>query len=277
MKNKIQPVVPKGVTLVDTHCHLDMDDYATDLSAVLQNAQHNGVHHIITIGIDLESSKRAVNLAKENINISATIGIHPHDVSNISKHSYQALKELHAQNKDVIVGYGEIGLDYAKEYAPIQLQNTHFLLQIAIAKEIGLPLIIHCRDANEDILKHLRQSAPFPKGGVIHCFSGDMYFAEAVRELGFYISIPGIVTFKNAKSLHEVAQKIPLESMLLETDGPFLAPCPYRGKRNEPAYLFYTAERIAFLRETTIENIAQQTTKNAKTLFNLNLDDDNDL
>lgn len=277
MKTIPSPNIPQGVSLIDTHCHLDMEDYTKDFLTVLQNAQNNGVHHIITIGIDVESSTRAVQLATANNNISATIGIHPHDVVNIKKDTYDVLKKLYSQNQEVIVGYGEIGLDYAKENSPTQLQNEHFSIQLTLAKELELPLIIHCRDAHNDILKHLKQAAPFPKGGVIHCFSGDMCFAEAVLKLGFHISIPGIVTFKNATSLHEVAQKIPLDRMLLETDGPFLAPSPYRGRRNEPAYLVYTAEKIALLRQTTLEHIALQTTKNALALFNLHKDNNNDL
>ena len=264
------PVLTNG-SLVDTHCHLDMENYIDDFDAVLAKATENRICHIITIGIDVKSSIAAVQIAQKHGNISATIGIHPHDVGNACEKSYNTLKNLYQKNQDVIVGFGEIGLDYAKNYAPVQLQNEHFSTQIEIAKSLQLPIIIHCREANDDILKHLKAHAPFPHGGVIHCFSGDIHFAEAVLDLGFYISIPGIVTFKNATELQEVTKHIPLNRMLVETDGPFLSPMPYRGKRNEPAYVLYTANKIAQLRETSLERIADQTTLNAKTLFNLHI------
>ena len=258
-------------TLIDTHCHLDMKNYTDDFDTVLAKAKENHVCHIITIGIDVKSSIAAVGLAQKHSNISAAIGIHPHDVGGASEQAYNTLKDLYQNNQEVIVGFGEIGLDYFKNHAPVPLQKEHLDKQIEIAKALKLPIIIHCRDANDDILKHLHKHAPFPHGGVIHCFSGDINFARAVLDLGFYISIPGIVTFKNAKGLQEIAKEIPLNRILIESDGPFLSPMPYRGKRNEPAYVLYTANKIAQLRETTLEQIAEHTSLNAKTLFNLHI------
>lgn len=263
------PILSHEYYLIDTHCHLDMDYYGNDLPLVLDNAFKYKVKKIITIGIDLNSSKKAIELSKQYDFIYPTIGIHPHDVTNIDEFTYQELKALYHNNSEEVVGYGEIGLDYAKNYAPTDIQLKHFDKQLTLAAELELPIIIHCRDAQLDILKILKKHSPFKKGGVIHCFSGDMKFAEAVLDLGFYISIPGIVSFKNAKELHEVAKNIPLERMLIETDGPFLAPAPYRGKRNEPAFLPFTANSIASLRQMDINEIALHTTKNAEILFNI--------
>ncbi len=263
------PILSDQHYFIDTHCHLDMDYYGDDLPNILSNAHQHGVKKIITIAIDLKSSQQAIELSMAYDFIFPTIGIHPHDVANIDNSTYQQLEILHNQHSEKIVGYGEIGLDYAKLYAPINTQIQHFERQLKFAEELELPIIIHCRDAQDDLLKILQRHSPFKYSGVIHCFSGDMEFAEAVLELGFFISIPGIVSFKNAKELHEVAKKVPLERMLIETDGPFLAPAPYRGKRNEPAYLPFTANSIAKLREVTIDKIAFHTTKNAEELFKI--------
>jgi len=266
---KKQPELSGQNYLVDTHCHLDMDNYENELAELLERAQTNKVNKIITIGIDLQSSLAAIELARENNYVFPTIGIHPHDVRNCTDSTYHELQTIHDQHKDIIVGYGEIGLDYAKMYSPEKIQKEHFNRQLTLANELDLPVIIHCRDAQEDLLSILKNHVPFKQSGVIHCFSSDMDFAEKVLELGFYISIPGIVSFKNAKDLHEVATNIPLEKMLLETDAPFLAPTPFRGKRNEPSYLIYTADHIAQLRGTTIDKIAKITSQNAETLFNI--------
>ncbi len=256
------------VSLVDSHCHLDMDAYAADLPEILQRAAVNGIDHILTIGIDVASSRRAIAIAAEHSCVSATVGIHPHDVNSITQGTYSLLAELIAANRRHIVAYGEIGLDYAKNYADPALQRKHFRSQLSLAAELELPVIIHDRDAHQDILAILKDSLTKDhKGGVMHCFSGDCRFAEAVLDLGFFISIPGIVTFKNAAQLQEVAKMAPGDRLLLETDGPFLAPQPFRGKRNEPAYIRHIAQYVADLRGTTINDIARQTTANAKKLF----------
>lgn len=256
---------------IDTHCHLDMDAYTTDLNDVLERALNCGVKQVISIGIDINSSKNAIKLAKEYKMLFATVGIHPHDVDSISTSTYDYLTILIENNRDLIVGLGEIGLDYFKNYSDVSLQRKHFKKQLQLAKEFKLPVIIHDRDAHEDTLNILKEIGPFPQGGVLHCFSGDLLFANNVLDLGFHISIPGIVTFKNAHSLHEVAEHIPLNKMLLETDGPFLSPTPYRGKRNEPSYIPHVAQKIAELRNIDISTIANHTTNNARELFNLPL------
>jgi TatD DNase family protein len=275
-KKRTLPILNGSACLIDTHCHLDMAAYSPDLEAVLENAYSHGVKSVITIGIDPTSSRAAVALAYKYSMIKATVGIHPHDVGNITSGDLDDLQQLIDSGREKIVGYGEIGLDYVKRYCDPDLQRRSFQDQLLIAKNHKLPIIVHDREAHDDILAILQKNGPYDNGGVMHCFSGDYAFAMKVLDLGFSISIPGIVTFKNAASLQETAQKIPLESLLLETDGPFLAPEPYRGKRNESLYLLYTADQVARLRGITLEEVAVATTSNASRLFNIAIPMEND-
>ncbi len=263
------PVLAEGAQLVDSHCHLDMASYAGDLEAVLERARQHKVAAIITIGIDPASSKAAVRLAQQHPEIWASAGIHPHDLQTVSDSTFAELFEFIEKNRAWIVGYGEIGLDYAKQRSEPDLQRRHFQIQLEMAKNLNLPVIIHDRDAHQDTLDLLRECGPFPAGGVMHCFSGDYHFAGKILDLGFFISIPGIVTFKNAADLRQVAAEIPLSSLLLETDGPFLAPHPWRGKRNEPSYVLHTAACVAALRGISLSLLARATTANAVALFDL--------
>ncbi|NOQ47440.1 MAG: YchF/TatD family DNA exonuclease [Desulfobulbaceae bacterium] len=268
MKNTIkQPILSPGKVLIDSHCHLDMDDYRDDLDAIITDAREAGVARIITIGIDFESSEKAVQIADRYSNVFATIGVHPHAAARASEKGYAKLARL-AHNEKVI-GYGEIGLDYAKKYAPEDVQLKTFVRQLRLAKELYLPVVIHDRDAHEDTLRILQENAPFPQGGVMHCFSGDSILADQVIKLGFYISIPGIITFKNAAVLQDVVRGLPLEHIILETDGPFLAPAPFRGKKNKPEFLTYTAQMVADLKNKTLDDVAFQTSANTAKLFNL--------
>lgn len=261
------PEMIPGLMLIDSHCHLDMDDYQSDLAEVLERAVGGGVSRIITIGIDLPSSRQACQLAAANPRLFGTVGIHPHNTQGVTARDYTELADL--ASRPEVVGYGEIGLDYVKMHAPREVQLEHFRYQIGLGKELNLPLIIHDRGAHEDVMTILRQEAPFPAGGVMHCFSGDPDLALEVLDLGFYLSIPGVVTFDKAEKLHEVVRKVPLSSLLLETDGPYLAPVPYRGKRNEPFFLLYTAQKVAQLREVELATVAMQTTENCENLFRL--------
>jgi TatD DNase family protein len=270
MKKVIQiPKLNNNSFLIDTHCHLDMGAYENDITQVLENAKNNGVRYVITIGIDLTSSLEAVYLAKTYEMVFAAIGVHPHDVDNCSQQTYTKLQELYYSNQKHIVGYGEIGLDYFKKYSTIPQQKKHFIHQLKLSQELGLPIIIHNREAEEDMVPLLKQAAPFEKGGVMHCFSGNMDFANQVLDLGLHISIPGVVTFKNAHSLREVVKNVPLNSLLVETDGPFLSPHPFRGKRNEPSYVFFTAKKTAEILEIPLETLASATSNNAISLFDL--------
>lgn len=261
------PVLPEDIRIIDTHCHLDMLDYGTDIAGTISRAAAGNISPIITIGIDLESSEKALEIAGRYDGVYATVGVHPHNVKTLEPGSYDKL-ELLCQNKKV-VGYGEIGLDFVKKHAPRHVQLDHFARQVQLAKKTGLPLVIHDREAHAEILDILTAEAPFAASGVMHCFSGDWQLATKVIDLGFLVSIPGIVTFKKAATLQEVVRNIPLDKLVLETDAPFLAPDPYRGRTNIPEYILYTAQKVADLRGITMAEVARITTENAVRLFNL--------
>lgn len=268
-KNIPLPALHPNSSLMDSHCHLDMSGYQADLDQVVQRAYSLGIKHIITIGIDFDSSQSAIHLASKYSHVHATAGIHPHDVDNITLDDLEAISSLIEKHRDKVVGYGEIGLDYVKRYSSEDTQKKLLTYQLAIAKEHKLPIIIHDREAHDDIFRILKENAPFDQGGVMHCFSGDVDFAKTLIDLGLHISIPGVVTFNKAFEMQMVAAEIPLDKLLVETDGPFLAPVPFRGKRNEPMYLLYTAAKIAELRNISLEEVAAATTENGLKLFNI--------
>jgi len=261
------PNLPDGATLVDSHCHLDMEDYRNDLWQVVERAVRHGVTGIVTIGIDLASSRQAVAIAERFKTIRATVGIHPHHADDVNQTTLDALAELAERHRRHVVGFGEIGLDYVKRHAAPERQRSALIKQLGLAKELKLPIVIHDREAHDDCLKLLRSEGPFEQGGVMHCFSGEPAFANTILDMNLHISIPGIVTFKNARDLQAVAAHIPLDRLLLETDGPFLAPVPFRGKRNEPLYTLYTAAAIADLRGVELAEIARHTSENTRRLF----------
>ncbi|NLZ16733.1 MAG: TatD family hydrolase [Desulfobulbaceae bacterium] len=258
---------PAVVELIDSHCHLDMTSLQGEVTQLLVNASLSGVTRVITIGIDYESSVTAVSLAGQHPGVYASIGFHPHEAEAVTAASLAKIAKLAKASK--VVAYGEIGLDYAKNYAEPKIQQRAFIRQLELAQELNLPVIIHDRDAHTDTADIIRRVGVLPRGGVMHCFSGNLAFAEEMIALGFMLSIPGIVTFKNATALHEVVRKTDLHHLMLETDGPFLAPVPYRGKRNQPAYLIYTAKKVAELKNIPFETVAQQTTANTCKLFRL--------
>jgi len=267
LNNTPLPQLDSSAELIDTHCHLDMEEYQADLETVIQAAAQHGIRRIITIGIDLASSCRAVSLAQQHAGVFATVGIHPHDADQANRETLKQLADLEKNAR--VVGYGEIGLDYAKKYAPAEVQRKAFAAQLQLAKTLDLPVVIHDRDAHQDVARLIRSAGPFPRGGVMHCFSGDRRLAEEMVDCGFFLSIPGIVTFANAATLHDVIRAIDLDHLLLETDGPFLAPVPYRGKRNEPKLMLYTAQMVASLKQVSLEEVARATTTNAVRLFHL--------
>ena len=252
---------------VDTHCHLDFEDLAAEREGILARAKQVGVQQIITIGIDLPTSRRAIALAEANGMIYSTIGIHPHNARELSSKDFQELLTL--GRKSQVVAYGEIGLDFYRNYKPQPVQISCLHEQLNVARELGLPVVIHDREAHEEVLQILREEKAWELGGTMHCFSGDWSFAKECLDLGFYLSIAGPVTFAKAQILQNVARQCPLDRLLLETDAPFLSPVPKRGKRNEPAFLIHTAEKIASLRNITLEEVARQTTLNARRLFKL--------
>lgn len=241
--------------------------YDHDRSQVIGEAEQSGVSRMITIGIDIASSGKAVALADRYSSVYAAIGIHPHHAAAIDGSCFRQLELLAAHPK--VIAYGEIGLDFVKKYAPVEEQKMCFRQQVRLAKELHLPLIIHDRGAHDETMDILQAEKPFPAGGVMHCFSGDLKLAAAVLNLGFHISIPGVVTYSNAKKLQMVVREIDLAALLLETDAPFLAPVPERGERNRPAFLLYTARKIAELKSISLADVVSRTTVNAQTLFSL--------
>ncbi len=266
------PVLPRDVSVVDSHCHLDMDAYHQDLNEVIERASLHGVRGIVTIGIDLPSSQAALEIARRCQNIRATVGIHPHDAETASEETLARIAELATDNPHEVVGFGEIGLDYVKNYAEPRIQREAFRIQLRLAKELQLPVIIHDREAHQDCLDIIRAEGPFERGGIMHCFSGDLTFARKMIDCNFHVSVPGVVTFNKAEQLQQVARQVPAERLLVETDGPFLSPVPFRGKRNEPLYTLYTVAKIAELRSTSPAEIAAVTSDNACKLFNYRFD-----
>ena len=234
---------------------------------MIRAAAEHGVRRIVTIGIDEASSLRAVALADRYPGVYATIGFHPHDAVGATGAALERLATLATEAK--VVAYGEIGLDYVKQYAPPETQRRAFADQLSLARTLDLPVVIHDREAHADCLDLLRKAGPLPRGGVMHCFSGDSRLAREVIDLGLCVSIPGVVTFNNAADLREVVRSTSLDQLLLETDGPFLAPVPRRGKRNEPKLLLYTAQMVAELKQVELTEVARATTANAVRLFRL--------
>ncbi len=256
--------------MIDSHCHLDFPDYQTDFSEVLSRTQQT-LEFVVNVGTDLRSSNYAVKLAQEYDFIYSSVGIHPHDASLVTDQILDKLSILTKQKK--VVAVGECGLDYARlkpgqETAEKQIQMKVFQAQIAIARQAGLALIVHCRDAYNDLLQVLQAYQDIR--AVIHCFLGDTHTVKSLLNMGFYISFTGIITFKNSSSdLLEVVKLVPLERLLIETDSPFLAPVPYRGKRNEPIYVMEVAKKIADLKGISLEQVDKATSYNARQLFGI--------
>lgn len=248
--------------LVDTHCHLDQLDlsaYAGDLSKALQYAESMDVKQFLCVCITLEDFPAVLAIANQYPNVYASVGLHPNEQVS-EEPTVEELVRLSQHQK--IIAIGETGLDTYRSTGDLTWQQERFRNHIRAAKEAKKPLIIHTRQAKEDTLKIMREENASEAGGIMHCFTEDWEMAKAALDLGFYISFSGIVTFPNAKIIQEVAKKVPLDRMLLETDSPYLAPIPHRGKSNEPAYVRHTAEFIAKLRETSLEVISTSTTEN---------------
>ena len=256
--------------LVDTHAHLDLPEFEKDLPRVIQRAQEAGVATILAVGIEPASCRRTLEIAEAYTNIFAIVGVHPHNAAEIEEKDLDGLKDL-ARNAKV-KAWGEIGLDYYRNLSPPTIQQERLRQQIQIGKELGLPLVIHSRSATQETIAILQEERAGEVGGVIHCFSGDEETARRYLDMGFVVSIPGVITFKKAQGLREVAKGLPPEGFIIETDAPFLAPVPHRGKRNEPAYVRFTAETIAQIRRKDIAEVAAITTTNARRVFNLDND-----
>ena len=251
--------------LVDSHAHLDLPEFDNDRSEVIKRAKESGIDCILTIGINSESCSKAIELADSYDFIYASIGIHPHDAKDVNENTYTVLKSL-ANNKKVLA-FGEIGLDFCRNLSPKGIQIKRFREQINLANELKLPVIIHNRDAHKETLEILKEEGAKNLGGIIHCFSGNYSMAKSCIDMGFYISIPGTITFPKAVELQEIVKKLPLSKIMIETDCPFLTPVPYRGKRNEPSFVRYVAEKIASLKDTSLEEVAEITSQNFRSLF----------
>lgn len=254
--------------LFDTHAHLDDSKFDDDRDEVIAKCKEEKVALILNAASNLTTSVKAINLADKYKCIYASVGVHPHDASEMDENSCMVLAEL-AEKNNKVRAIGEIGLDYYYDYSPRDIQKKRFAEQIDLAKQLKLPVIIHDRDAHEDTMNILKKSGVKEVGGVLHSFSGSVEMMRECLKLNMYISVSGPVTFKNAKKTVEVAKEVPLDMLLIETDSPYLTPVPHRGERNYPAYVRHVAEKIAALRDMPFEEIAQKTLENGKRLFHI--------
>lgn len=253
--------------LVDSHCHLDSIKFSGDREAIIKKAEDAGLGIILNPGVDLESSRKAIELAEAFPMVYAAVGIHPHDAKIFNRQCVKELAELAKHPK--VVAIGEIGLDFYRNYSPQEDQRRAFIEQLDLAAGLGLPVIVHDRDATQEVVHLVKTWADGDncRRGVIHSYSGGMDWLPLILDTGFYIGISGPVTF--SKALHPVVKSAPLERLLIETDAPYLTPVPFRGRRNEPAYVQYVAKEIADLTNLPVARVAEQTTKNAMNLFSL--------
>lgn len=254
------------ISLVDSHCHLDFDDFGSDMEAVLARAKESGVERMLTICTRVTKFDQVLAIAAAHDNIRCTVGIHPHEAEHEPDVDVARLVELAKHPK--VVGIGEAGLDYFYDKSPRERQQQVFATHIEASRVSGLPIVVHSRDADEDTVRLLQAGARLGGlTGVIHCFTSTQYLADAALEMGFYISLSGIVTFKSAGALRDVAKSIPLDRLLVETDSPYLAPIPMRGKRNEPSFVRHTATYVADFLGLSLADLAEKTTANFDRLF----------
>lgn len=257
------------IRLIDTHAHLDFPEFDADRQEVIARAQEAGVEVIINAGAGLEASQAGVALAETYPQVYAAVGIHPHEANTLNDGVLAELRALAQHPK--VVAIGEIGLDYYRDYSPRPVQRQAFQQQLTLARETGKPIIVHDREAHQDVMDMLCQWVQGSQRpvGVMHCFSGDLAMARQAMEMGFFISIAGPLTFTNARRLPELVRALPLDRLVVETDCPYLTPHPHRGKRNEPAYVRLVAEAIAQIKGMPLEQVARMTTANARALFGL--------
>jgi len=259
--------------MIDTHAHLGHQEFDGDRDAVIKRAFEAGCEAILEVGWDVPSSRAAVALAQREPRMFAVVGIHPHEAQKATLDSFGKLEEMVGSSK--VVAVGETGLDFYRNYSPPALQREVFKRQIRLARERGLPLVVHDRDAHADVLKTLKIEGAGEVGGVMHCFSGDVETARQALDMGFYLGLGGSVTFRRKEEIwKEILAEVPMEKILLETDCPWLSPAPFRGKRNEPARLRIVIERLAELTGHSPEELERGTSENAKRLFRLELPDD---
>ncbi|GGD04251.1 hydrolase TatD [Thalassobacillus devorans] len=253
--------------LFDTHVHLNAEQFKEDRDEVIQRAKDEGVEYMVVVGFDRQTIPLAIEIAESHDNIYAAVGWHPVDAIDMEDMDLDWLEELSSHPK--VVALGEMGLDYHWDKSPADVQKEVFRKQIHLAKKVNMPIIIHNREATQDIVDILKEEKAEEVGGIMHCYSGSVEIAEECVKMNFMISLGGPVTFKNAKRPKEVAEAIDLDYLLVETDCPFLAPHPNRGKRNEPAYVKLVAEQIADLKGVSLEEVSEKTTRNALKFFNI--------
>jgi len=253
--------------LFDTHAHLHFPEFAGDLDAVLARARAAGVRRMVTIGTDVATSRAAAALAAREPDVWAAVGIHPHEAADADEAALTEIERLASAPR--VVAIGETGLDFFRDRSPREAQTRAFTAQVALARRLGKPVLVHCRDAHAETLALLAADGPLERGGIMHCFSGDVALARLCIELGLLVSLAGPVTYPKPGALPDVARAIPADRLVVETDCPFLPPQPYRGKRNEPAYLAITAARVAELRGEPLADLAGRMSENARALFRL--------
>lgn len=253
--------------LFDAHCHLESDRFRDDLPQVMERMAQNGVERCILAGSDMETSRDIVTLTRRHENVFGVVGVHPHEAKGWKDEDAQEIEAMLASTR--IVGIGEIGLDYFYDFSPRNVQREVLVKQLLLARRLGVPAVFHVRDAHGDMLDVLRTYRGELPAGVLHCYSGSVESAREYLDMGFYLSFAGPVTFKNAHKLQEAARYCPDDRILVETDSPYLAPVPMRGKRNEPAFVRYVAEVVAALRGVETEALAEQAARNTCRLFGI--------
>ena len=253
----------------DTHAHYDDEKFDFDRDEAIKRAYNEGVLNIVNIGADIESSKRSIELANKYDFIYAAVGVHPEEIEKLPHDYIEVLEDLVNNNREKVVAIGEIGLDYCCSDVAREVQKKFFIEQINLAKRLDLPIVIHSRDASLDTLNIIKSEDVGSVGGILHCFSGSQEMADEVLKNGLYIAIGGVVTFKNAKKIVDVIRNVPLDRLLVETDLPYLSPEPLRGKRNESGNLKYIVQKIAEIKDISVDEVAKITTDNAKKLYRL--------
>lgn len=254
------------MTLLDSHCHIDMPQFDDDRDAVVARAREAGVTNMLIVGgVDEDAGHRRALRVAESLGLPVSAGIHPHEARLANEAIYDELKQLAGEKR--IVAIGEIGLDFHYDHSPRPVQREAFRKQVRLAREVGLPVIVHTREADDETAALLESEAAAETGGVIHCFTGGLELARRALDLGFFISFSGILAFPRTEVIQQVARDLPLDRLLVETDAPFLAPPPHRGKRNEPAFVVEVARRVASLRGSSLEEVGAAAAKNFSRLF----------
>ncbi|MGD9578826.1 MAG: TatD family hydrolase [Syntrophorhabdus sp.] len=250
---------------VDSHCHLEMEDFEKDRKEVIEKSLQDGLQYILTVGTDETYFEKVIQIIEQHPSVYGAVGIHPHNSKDYNPELGKTIEIVLKHKK--IVGYGEIGLDFFKNYSPRESQIHAFQLQLEVAKRAKLPAIIHSRNAKDETIRILNKACDGNLGGIIHCYSYDLPTAKQFLDMGFAISIPGTITYKNSHALMDVVKFIPMDKLLAETDSPFLTPHPFRGKRNEPSFVKLTIEKIAQVKGKTIEETATHLTRNFERIF----------